>query len=77
MNPNPFISGRELSIVVSGVRRHYQKSITVADLTNELGFSEKRIAVERNGEVVPKSQYGVTSLANGDNIEIVVAVGGG
>ena len=37
----------------------------------------KRIAVERNGEIVPKSQHASTELASGDQLEIVVAVGGG
>jgi sulfur carrier protein len=37
----------------------------------------RRIAVERNGEIVPKSLHARTSLADGDRLEIVVAVGGG
>jgi sulfur carrier protein len=37
----------------------------------------KRLAVERNGEIVPRSDYAAVELANGDAIEIVVAVGGG
>jgi len=37
----------------------------------------KRVAVERNGEIVPRSLYGATSLVDGDQLEIVVAVGGG
>ncbi|MBL8406345.1 MAG: sulfur carrier protein ThiS, partial [Candidatus Accumulibacter sp.] len=37
----------------------------------------KRIAVERNGEIVPRSRHGETMLADGDRVEIVVAVGGG
>ncbi|MGZ8230624.1 MAG: sulfur carrier protein ThiS, partial [Burkholderiales bacterium] len=42
-----------------------------------LGFTGKRIALERNGEIVPRSQFGAHSIANGDKLEIVVAVGGG
>ncbi len=37
----------------------------------------KRIAIEKNGEIVPRSQYGETQLRDGDRLEIVVAVGGG
>jgi thiamine biosynthesis protein ThiS len=37
----------------------------------------KRFAIERNGEIVPRSQFAVTSVADGDALEIVVAVGGG
>ena len=43
----------------------------------EAGYDLKRIAVERNEEIVPKAQYGSTILADGDSIEIVSFVGGG
>ena len=43
----------------------------------ELGFSAGRIAVERNGEIVPRNRYGETLLADGDVLEIVSFVGGG
>jgi sulfur carrier protein len=49
----------------------------VADLVERLGMSGKKIAVERNGEIVPKSVHARTPLAEGDKVEIVVAVGGG
>ena len=48
-----------------------------SDLVQALGYAGKRIAIERNGEIVPKSQYAQTRLAAGDRLEIVVAVGGG
>jgi sulfur carrier protein len=50
---------------------------TVADLVRALGLEGKRIAVECNGEIVPKSRYAGTPLAPGDRFEIVGAVGGG
>ena len=53
------------------------ESASVAALVRELGFDGKRIAVERNGEIVPKSRYDATTLADGDTLEIVRAVGGG
>ncbi|MFP3616279.1 sulfur carrier protein ThiS, partial [Paraburkholderia sp. SIMBA_050] len=46
-------------------------------LLETLGYAGKRVAVERNGEIVPKSQHAQTALSDGDQIEIVVAVGGG
>jgi sulfur carrier protein len=49
----------------------------VADLLSTLDSAGKRVAVERNGEIVPRSQHAVTALAAGDCLEIVVAVGGG
>jgi sulfur carrier protein len=41
------------------------------------GLAGKRLAVERNGEIVPRSRYADTRLGDGDRLEIVVAVGGG
>jgi len=46
-------------------------------LLGDLELAGKRVAVERNGEIVPRSRYAVTQLADGDALEIVVAVGGG
>lgn len=50
---------------------------TVLELIAELGYVDKRIAVELNGEIVPKSQHADTFLKDADQLEIVVAVGGG
>lgn len=50
---------------------------SVADLLAELGYTGKRIAIERNGEIVPRGSYPTTFLASGDRFEIVIAVGGG
>jgi len=50
---------------------------TLAELVASLGLESKRIAVERNGEIVPRSRYADTPLAPGDRLEIVGAVGGG
>ena len=50
---------------------------TLADLIRDMRLEGKRIAVERNGEIVPRSRYSTTPLANGDKLEIVGAVGGG
>ena len=50
---------------------------TLADYLADTNYDPKRIAVERNGDIVPKSQYGETVLKDGDVIEIVSFVGGG
>jgi sulfur carrier protein len=50
---------------------------TVADVVRELSLEGKRVAVERNGEIVPRSEHGATLLSAGDRVEVVVAVGGG
>lgn len=51
--------------------------MTVALLLERDGLTGKRLAVEKNGEIVPKSRHADTPLAPGDRLEIVVAVGGG
>jgi sulfur carrier protein len=51
--------------------------MTIASLVATMGLSGKRIAVERNGEIVPKSRHATTALSVGDKLEIVGAVGGG
>ncbi len=66
-----------LEIIVNGKHRQFPEPLSVAGLTDQLGLTGKRIAVERNGEIVPKSQHAATVLASGDTLEIVVAVGGG
>jgi len=50
---------------------------TVAELVRALNLEGKRIAVEMNGRIVPKSLYGETRVADGDELEVVTAVGGG
>jgi sulfur carrier protein len=52
-------------------------SANLAAFLDNLSLSGKRVAVEKNGEIVPRSRYPDTSLADGDQLEIVVAVGGG
>ena len=66
-----------LDIKINGEPRQFSEALTVAGLIDHLGYTGKRIAVERNGEIVPKSQHASTALASGDQLEIVVAVGGG
>ena len=52
-------------------------SATLADVVALMGLEGKRIAIERNGEIVPRSRYASTPVAGGDRLEIVGAVGGG
>ena len=49
----------------------------VSELIEEMGLTGKRIALERNGEIVPRSQFTTQQLEEGDRMEVVVAVGGG
>jgi sulfur carrier protein len=66
-----------LSIVLNGSARSCNDQATVADLLRELALEGKRVAVERNGEIVPRSRHADTRLSPGDRIEVVRAVGGG
>ncbi len=66
-----------MNIVLNGQPTQLDAVRTVRDLVAHLGYQDKRIAVERNGDIVPKSQHAEAALAEGDRIEIVVAVGGG
>lgn len=66
-----------LELVINGEPRSFPAPLTVAQLVEALALTGKRIAVEKNGEIVPRSQHAATPLASGDRLEIVVAVGGG
>ena len=66
-----------VEISVNGEARRVPQGTAVADLLVDLGAAGKRVAVERNGQIVPRSQHAGTRLAAGDRIEVVVAVGGG
>ena len=66
-----------LNLTLNGVATDVDEARTVDDLVAQLGLVDKRIAVERNGEIVPRSRYANTPIARGDRLEIVGAVGGG
>jgi sulfur carrier protein len=66
-----------IEITVNGENRSLPESVTVKALLGELGLGERRVAVERNGEIVPRSLQGEHRVEHGDRIEIVRAIGGG
>jgi sulfur carrier protein len=66
-----------IQVTVNGAAHRFERPLEVAALLSTLNLSGKKVAVERNGEIVPKSAHGSTVLADGDRLEIVVAVGGG
>lgn len=66
-----------MDMIVNGKTVQVDNAATVSQLLEQLGFAGKRVAVEKNGEIVPKSQHADTAIAASDKIEIVVAVGGG
>lgn len=66
-----------IAITVNGVSRHLDQPLAVSALLEAMALAGKKIAVERNGEIVPKSAHSDTVVEDGDQLEIVVAVGGG
>jgi sulfur carrier protein len=66
-----------LMIVVNGEARSVAPGTSIAALIGELGFGDRRVAVERNREVIPRAQHATTILGDGDRLELVTFVGGG
>ncbi|MDD5388486.1 MAG: sulfur carrier protein ThiS [Gallionellaceae bacterium] len=66
-----------ITLYINGQPRQFPAAMQLAELLENLDLVGKRIAVEKNGEIVPKSQHAATPITDGDQLEIVVAVGGG
>ncbi|WP_369601020.1 sulfur carrier protein ThiS [Hahella sp. SMD15-11] len=66
-----------MKLVINGEAHTFEAPLTLAELIERLGLKGRRIAVEHNLEIVPRSQFAETRLADGDRLEIVHAIGGG
>jgi thiamine biosynthesis protein ThiS len=66
-----------IRIEVNGEAREVPAPATVAELLKRLGLDTRKVAVERNLEIVPRSTYAEVALAAGDRLEIVHFIGGG
>ena len=66
-----------IALTVNGETRRFERPMTCQQLLQKLELAGKRVALERNGEIVPRSRHGEEMIADGDKLEIVVAVGGG
>ena len=67
-----------MQVTINGTARTFDEPVTtVADLVRALALEGKKIAVERNGAIVPRSRYAETRVDAADHLEIVGAVGGG
>ena len=66
-----------ISITVNGAPRVLPHQINIAELIDTMQLTGRRIAIERNGAIVPRSRYRDATLSDGNKLEIVVAVGGG
>jgi thiamine biosynthesis protein ThiS len=66
-----------MKLWVNGEERRFEAALDVAALVAALGLDGRKVAVERNLEIVPRSTYAATVLAEGDRVEIVHFIGGG
>jgi thiamine biosynthesis protein ThiS len=66
-----------MKLLLNGEERVFEGVNTLADLVSSLGLDARKVAVERNLEIAPRSTYADTALADGDRIEIVTFIGGG
>ena len=66
-----------IALTVNGEAHQFERALNCRELVERLNLAGKRIAIERNGEIVPRGRHADEMLADGDTLEIVVAVGGG
>ncbi len=66
-----------MQITLNGQAHTMPAALSIAELLAQLGLTGKRVAVERNQEIVPRSAHASTVLAEGDHVEVVHAIGGG
>ncbi|MCA1713892.1 MAG: sulfur carrier protein ThiS [Gammaproteobacteria bacterium] len=66
-----------MQIRLNGEARTILPGVTVAQLLSETGLAGRRVAIEVNGEIVPRSAHATCALCDGDRVEIVHALGGG
>jgi len=74
---SPSAHSSEVSLTVNGEERTITSGATVATLVAALVGEARMVAVERNGEIVPRTRWGATPLADGDRVELVRFVQGG
>jgi sulfur carrier protein len=66
-----------MDIWLNGEQRHFDPPLSISALLDRAGFAQRRVAVEVNQHIVPKSRHPEHLLACGDRVEIVHALGGG
>jgi len=67
----------QMKIIINGVEKNYTSGLTLETLLIELGHANKKVAVEVNEEIIPRSELRNKLVVDGDKIEIINAVGGG
>lgn len=66
-----------MNITLNGESRSLHRPLTISELLIEMGATGKRVAVEVNQEIVPRSEHSRFQLKNDDRVEVVQAIGGG
>ena len=66
-----------MQLIINGQPQTVQEGLSLSDLIAQFNMKAERVAVERNGAVVPRNDWPQTALQNGDRLEIVHFVGGG
>ena len=66
-----------MQVTVNGESRALASALTIEDFLRNLGVDPRKVAVERNLEIVPKSTFGAVMVEDGDRLEIVHFIGGG
>lgn len=66
-----------IQITVNGDTQRHERPMALSELLHSMALAGRKIAVERNGEIVPKSAHSSTLVLDGDQLEIVAAIGGG
>jgi sulfur carrier protein len=66
-----------IQVTVNGAAHRFEQPVNVRELLEKLAMAGKKVAVEKNGEIVPRGRHHEVVLQNGDRLEIVFAVGGG
>lgn len=66
-----------MKIMLNGQEKRLTAPVTIAALLQEMGFSERHVAVEVNREIVPRSRHNEFELKDNDRVEVVFAIGGG
>jgi len=66
-----------MRLVINAREQTFERSLTLAQLVEQLGMKSDRVAVELNRDIVPRAQWSETTLNDGDRLEIVHFVGGG
>ena len=66
-----------MKIILNGEEKRLQAPLTVAGLLHEIGYADRRVAVEINREIVPRGRHQEYQLQDNDRVEVVLAIGGG